>query len=285
MPAELTRISGARARAVFALTQLLSWPALFPLFRVVQKLCFHAMNRTSAGFLPVTHTGERHVAQRVLRRVPSGYQAVIIDCGANYGSYSSMILDECRAARVSATLHLFEPSTQCHAELLTRFASDSVSVRIHHAAVSNTSGRAPIFFAWPGAGGTSLSSGTSRIQGTSSLGQHSEDVTTVALDDFCEREGITAIDLLKLDIEGAELQALAGAEKLIGRGAIAAIQFELGAAALPVGVNLYQFWVHYSERFDFHLVLTHGLTRIDDYAPDLECFYAASTFLMLRKSN
>lgn len=285
MPAKLKRISGARARAVYALTELLSWPALVPVFRVVQKLCFHAMNRTSAGFLPVTHTGERHVARRVLRGVPSGHHAVILDCGANYGAYAAMLLDECRDAHVSATLHLFEPSTQCHAELLTRFASQSVSVRIHQAAVSNVSGRAPIYSAWPGAGGTSLSSETSAIQGTSALGQHSEDVATVALDDFCEREKITAIDLLKLDIEGAELQALFGAEKLIARGAIRAIQFELGAAALPVGVNLYQFWTKYSDRFDFHLVLTHGLMRIDEYAPDLECFYAASTFLMLRKAS
>lgn len=272
-------------RVLRALTEVLSWPALFPVFRAIQKLCLHAMNRTTAGFLTVDYTGERHVVQRVLRGVPRGREAVILDCGANLGAYTAMVLAECRRAQAGAVLHLFEPSTHCHGQLVTRFAPHADAVHIHHAAVSDTSGRAPIFFAWPGAGGTSLSSETSRIQGTSSLGEHSEDVATVSLDDFCAREGIAAIDLLKLDIEGAELRALAGAAQLIERGAIAAIQFELGSAALPVGVNLYLFWTQYAERFDFYLVMVHGLKRIDDYAPDLECFYAASTFLMVRKGS
>lgn len=275
----------AKERVLWTLTQLLSWPALFPLFRGLQKLCMHAMNRTTAGFLPVSDTGERRVAAQVVRRVRTSRPAVIFDCGANIGAYTAMVLAECEAARVTASVHMFEPSSQCHRQLETRFAAQSASVHLHHAAVSDESGRASIFFAWPGAGGTSLSSETSRIQGTSSLGQHSEDVATITLDDFCAQAGIAEIDLLKLDIEGAELRALAGAEQLIERGAIGAIQFELGSAALPVGSNLYQFWVRYAERFDFYLVMVHGLKRIDDYAPDLECFYAASTFLMLRKSK
>jgi FkbM family methyltransferase len=276
------RVGVARNRVLFVLTRLLSWPALFPVFHTLQKFCLHAMNRTSAGFLPVSQTGERHVLQYVLSHVAPGRTAVVIDCGANIGVYSELVLTESRRQGVSVSLHVFEPSAHCQDQLAVRLAS-SPGVRIHQAAVSNQSGRAAIYYAWPGAGGTSFSSETSRIQGTSSLGQHSEDVDTVTLDEFCATAHIAAVDLVKLDIEGAELQALAGAARLIEDGRIDAIQFELGSAALSVGANLFKFWTQYSSRFEFYLVMTHGLRRIDDYSTDLECFYAASTFLLLRR--
>lgn len=276
-------LPGVKASAILLLTQLLSWPTLFGVFRFVQKICLHAMNRTSAGFLPVTRTGEPQAVRRVLRGLSSRRDVTILDCGANVGAYTDMVLAECRRAGVGATLHLLEPSSHCYELLAKKYGAQSGAVHVHQLAVFSQSGRAPLFFAWPGAGGTSLSSETSKIQGTGPLGQHSEDVATVSLDDFCAREGIATIDLLKLDIEGAELAALAGAAKMIERGAIGAIQFELGAAALPVGANLYQFWARYSGRFQFYLVMVHGLKRLDAYLPDLECFYAASTFLLVRR--
>lgn len=283
--AKRARVTGLSNRILLILIQLCSWPALFPVFRALQKFSLHAMNRTSAGFLPVTHTGERFVLTQALTAVGTSRAAVILDCGANQGAYSRMVLAESARMRVPVQLHMFEPSSHCCVDLKARFASAGATVDVHEAAVSNETGRASIYFAWPGAGGTSLSDQTSHIQGTSDLGQHAEDVATIALDDFCESHHITEIDLLKMDIEGAELRALEGATRLIARRAIGAIQFELGSAALPVGSSLYKFWVRYAADFDFYLVMAHGLRRIHDYAPDLECFYAASTFVLLRKGR
>ena len=283
--AKRARVTGLSNRILLILIQLCSWPALFPVFRAFQKFSLHAMNRTSAGFLPVTQTGERLVVTRVLSTVGASREAVVLDCGANQGAYSEMVLAEADRNAVRARLHLFEPSSHACEHLRQTFAARGANVEVHELAVSNATGTASIYFAWPGAGGTSLSDQTSHIQGTSGFGQHSEDVRTVALDDFCEERGITEIDLLKMDIEGAELRAMEGATRLIARGAIRAVQFELGSAALPVGSSLYRFWVRYAADFDFHLVMAHGLRRIDDYAPDLECFYAASTFVLLRKGR
>jgi hypothetical protein len=52
--------------------------------------------------------------------------------------------------------------------------------------------------------------------------------TTVALDEYCARRGIERIDLLKLDAEGAEVDVLDGAARLLGRGAVRAILVEVG---------------------------------------------------------
>lgn len=278
------KISGAPAWMVFALSRLFSWPALFGPVQAIHKLCWHLMNRTSAGYLPVTHTGERRVLTDVLAATPSNRPVVVFDCGANLGDYSLLVLAEARRAGRDVSLQLFEPSNETFQALTQRMAAHHSVARAHCLAVSETSGRLPIYFAWPGAGGTSLSAATSWVQGTGTLPLSSADVDAVSLDDFCEREGITHIDLLKMDIEGAELLGLQGARRLIERGAIGAVQFELGSAALPFGVSLYQFWVRYADQFEFFVVLAHGSKRIDAYSPDLECFFGASTFVMRRRT-
>ena len=50
-------------------------------------------------------------------------------------------------------------------------------------------------------------------------GQSSEAdiIQTISIDDFCESQGITRVDLIKFDIEGGELDALNGGIKTIKR--------------------------------------------------------------------
>lgn len=279
------RIVGRPAWMVFALSRLFAWPVLFAPVQAVHRLLWHLMNRTSAGYLPVAHTGERRVIAEALAAVASTRAAVVFDCGANLGDYSAVVLHEAQRAGRDVALQLFEPSLETARQLQARMAPHGDVVAVHVLAVAEVSGPQSIYFAWPGAGGTSLSPATSWIQGTGSFASSSAQIDAVSLDDFCEREGIAHIDLLKLDIEGAELLALQGADRLIAQGAISVVQFELGAAALPFGASLYQFWTRYTEQFEFFLVLAHGLKRIDTYSPDLECFYAASTFVMRRRDS
>lgn len=73
----------------------------------------------------------------------------------------------------------------------------------------------------------------------SSLGrvQTSKIVETIkvpveTIDGFAKAEGVDTIDLLKLDVEGYELEALKGAETMIRDGKIAAILFEVSTEVL-----------------------------------------------------
>lgn len=52
-------------------------------------------------------------------------------------------------------------------------------------------------------------------------------VRTVSLDTFCSDRGIETIDILKMDIQGGELQALTGGVGLLERGAISLIALEV----------------------------------------------------------
>lgn len=59
-----------------------------------------------------------------------------------------------------------------------------------------------------------------------------ESVPCVSLDDFCAERGISRIALLKIDIEGAEPEAFAGAEGLLTSHAIERIVFEISIPPL-----------------------------------------------------
>ncbi|MBJ7901327.1 MAG: FkbM family methyltransferase [Cyanobacteria bacterium RI_101] len=64
---------------------------------------------------------------------------------------------------------------------------------------------------------------------------HLEEVVAVTIDEYCVEKGITKIDLLKIDIEGAEYQALLGARKMLKQKKIKCIIFEFGQTTYDMG--------------------------------------------------
>ena len=52
------------------------------------------------------------------------------------------------------------------------------------------------------------------------------DIETTTIDDFCQEEGITEIDFLKVDVQGADLKVIQGGKKILG-SSILAIQTEV----------------------------------------------------------
>lgn len=61
-------------------------------------------------------------------------------------------------------------------------------------------------------------------------------------DDYLERNGITQVDLLKIDTEGSELQVLRGFRRSLEADRIRAVQFEYGYAAIYSGGLLYRMY-------------------------------------------
>ncbi len=147
---------------------------------------------------------------------------VVIDVGANAGVYSLAALAVNRAAAV----HAFEPTPEIAIRLRETASLNQLGqLHVHDAAVFNEDGRASLrrFRGESGA-----NEGMNFI--TAWVGNEAESVRTVSLDSFCEGLGIDRIDLLKLDIQGQEHRALAGATKLLHAGRIGTIFTELNWA-------------------------------------------------------
>jgi len=68
------------------------------------------------------------------------------------------------------------------------------------------------------------------VDGTPAGPVAQQSVQAVTLDDYCSKNGIQQIDLLKLDVEGAEVEALSGADRLLREGKIGCLLFEVSEA-------------------------------------------------------
>lgn len=168
--------------------------------------------------------------QRLLEGSPV---RVVMDVGANVGD----TVHQYRALFPAATIHAFEPFPDVHRQLAERFATDP-HVRAHQRAVTDAAGTRRLYVndvhvtnsllplnpasaAWAGASAQGL--------------DRTVDVPAVTLDQFCAAEGLTRIDLLKMDIQGGEGMALEGAAALLAQRAVRLIYLEVEFAPLYDG--------------------------------------------------
>jgi FkbM family methyltransferase len=62
-----------------------------------------------------------------------------------------------------------------------------------------------------------------------------EEISATTVDDYCAGKGIEQIDLLKIDTEGAELQVMKGARKMLKSGRVKCLTFEFGQTTFDMG--------------------------------------------------
>ncbi len=62
-----------------------------------------------------------------------------------------------------------------------------------------------------------------------------EKVSAVTIDEYCRRNNIKQIDLLKIDVEGAELQVMRGASEMLEGKRIKCLSFEFGQTTFDMG--------------------------------------------------
>lgn len=137
--------------------------------------------------------------------------SVIFDVGAHVGIYSLVASLANPAARVYA----FEPLKQTRDRLLTNLAQNSAAhVEVSPFALGDAIEEATLYCAHRG---IPMSSSLSRefMSRTVATPLIAEAVAVTTIDEFCSWREISKIDLIKLDIEGLEPQALRGMSRLL----------------------------------------------------------------------
>jgi FkbM family methyltransferase len=154
------------------------------------------------------HPDHRHLGWNPVEyaafRAATPRGSVVLDVGANVGAYAVLFG---RWVGAEGRVYAFEPSAAALEGLRAHLALNGVEgvVRAVHAAVSDRPGRAVL------AGG----GGSGRLTDDGNPG--GETVTTVTIDEFCAARGASPA-LVKVDVEGWELEALRGARETIARG-------------------------------------------------------------------
>ena len=201
----------------------------------------------------------------IARLLGPGDVKLCIDIGGNVGNYTAALLQAFPTARVVT----FEPSSTNIAKLSARFGLDA-RVTLVPAAVSDTEGSAQLWADTPGSG---LGSLTKRDLSFRNLGfDASEEVRTIRFEDYWRDALASApIDILKLDIEGHELDALRGAGAAIAQ--TRAVQFEFGGTNIDTRTYFKDFWDFFTTRgFTLHRITPFGPLRLSRYSEREEIF-------------
>jgi FkbM family methyltransferase len=167
---------------------------------------------------------ERDVIDVALRLLEPGMTAV--DVGANIGAFTAAFA---RAVGPGGHVHAFEPLEEARRRLVRTLELNSLgNVTVSASALSDTVGESNLFSYGPGfESWSTLSPRTIELADRTLEAATSQVVETTTLDDYCESAGITSIDLLKIDVEGAEQRVLDGAVRLLEQARIASVIVEV----------------------------------------------------------
>ncbi len=228
------------------------------------------------------HTSGEISLVRHLQSYPAAQGPLtVLDVGANVGKFSGLIREHCEMHRIN--IHAFEPSTSAF-EKLTQAHSDCPAIRLNNAALGAQPGTATLYFDQPASGLGSLTKRDLDHVGKQMDLTQSVQVTT--LDHYCEQQGIQHIHLLKIDVEGHELDVLQGAAKMFADQRIDAVTFEFGGCNIDTRTyfrDFYQFFDH--QAMSIYRITPRGYLRlIKRYRETNEQFITTNYFATRRKA-
>lgn len=159
---------------------------------------------------------------------------IIFDIGAHCGDTTAAYAKHFTGSMIYG----FEPFPDSCNKLRARFG-DNPMIKIVQSAISNKSGVMD-FYSNADSATNSLLPATSEAEKWADLPddmllKNIVKVKATTVDEFCAKEEIGRIMILKMDLQGGELLALEGAEKMLTRRAISIVYSELLFVPLYVG--------------------------------------------------
>lgn len=250
-----------------------AWRSLFP--RLQRSLPIHhgnpvlaKLDRAATVFHHLYENGHYDPATNgeawLLRQLSLLRPTVILDVGANRGDYALQALEACPYARV----HSFEPMPAVFAQLQAAFGQHPRAT-LHQLALADQEGELSFWFDPTNTGNTSAVPG---VQSAIHQLQSPELIKapTQRLDQFCEQNDIEQISLLKIDVEGFEVNVLRGAGELLASGSIQCIQIEYGKANLFSRYFIHDYMRDFGDHYAIGKLYPNAIHWFDTYSADLD---------------
>lgn len=161
--------------------------------------------------------------QEKLLKLSRTQAPVIFDVGAHYGA----TVAQYRALFPKSRIYAFEPYPESF-EMLRRRTAGDASVHRVNSAVADHPGKRTLFVNHRDDTNSLLPRAIGRRYYPLDAGPRGAiEVEAVTLDDFVNQNGVDRIDILKMDIQGGELDALKGASKILAEGRCSVIYTEI----------------------------------------------------------
>lgn len=203
---------------------------------------------------------------------------VIFDVGANKGQYAQLA----RKHHPRALIYSFEPHPASFKCLIDQVKDQEF--KAFNIGLGAEEGELNLYDYTdePGSEHASLCEGV-----MSNLYDRAYTSTTVkveSLDGFCKKYEVRFIDLLKIDVEGYELEVLKGARNLIEEGKVSIIQFEFNANHVFSKVSMSDF-KGVLKGFDFYRLLPDGMVDISTESTLFTEIYAFQNIVAVKKAQ
>ncbi len=229
---------------------------------------------TGAG---VSASGETVILDRLKKSTKGPYR--IFDVGSNRGQFLTMALEHMKGEDVE--VHCFEPGKQTFAHLSTT-AAGRPKVHLNNIGLGAEQSEAVLHYDHAGSEIASLTKRKLEHYGVNY--ESSETVVIDTVDNYCAAKGIDRIDLLKVDIEGHELDCFKGAKDMFAKKAIGIVTLEFGGANIDTRTYFRDFWYFFEQMgMDLYRITPSGyLFKLEDCFETQEQF-RTTNFLAIRK--
>lgn len=235
-----------------------------------QKMHFFALKGMNYNLVG---SGEKNVLKKVLAGTEDK-AIIIIDAGANVGQFADMALS---LIPKKARIYSFEPSANTFQKLEANI-QDSRVIKVNKG-LGDEEKQIVLYSSQTGS--TTASVFQRNISGELQTDHEKIQITT--LDLFAAEIGLEEIHFLKVDVEGADLDVLKGAKRLLKNRKIKFIQFEFGGTQIAPRVFLRDFYELLERDYCLYRVLSDGLQNIEPYSEHYEIFSYANYLAILKE--
>ena len=242
-------------------------------FETLHSIALAGMN---FGNLDPKTSGERYLLEHMFQ---TEKDLIIFDVGANKGQYLNQLESVFDG---SAIVHAFEPSKFAYEKLFEAHG------RKRHISLVNVGlGRTrqqsvPLYSVKFGDTGSSLV--RKEIPNHKSPPQaHQESIELYNLDEYVKSNNIPQITLLKIDVEGYELEVLKGGSSVLDDGRIKYIQFEFGENAMGHGLFFLDLYKYLIPKYRICRFVKDGWIELNEYDLRMEIFTGCN-FLAIHRN-
>ena len=201
---------------------------------VILKVVQYLMGIGAGG--DIENSGENSIIP-FIKKI-SAKPNVVIDVGANQGQFLNLLRSGYRSHE-DYSVHCFEPSKYTF-DLLVNNCKSSDNVIFKNLALAQNIGELTLYYPFVGTGYASLTKRSMDHYGLDF--KNSETVSVTSLDTYCSNNAIDHISLLKIDVEGHELDVILGAKLLFQDGRIDCCTFEFGGAHVDTQTSFKVFY-------------------------------------------
>ena len=141
-----------------------------------------------------------------------------LDIGANFGQYTLL---GAKLVGTAGRVIAFEPEPVSFAWLDDNVRRNGLAqVRLESIALGERAATLELYVGSPD------NLGTTSFRKQYNFSGRTVPVPVRTLDEYCATEGVARVDAIKIDVEGAELSVLRGAEKVLASGPTLVVEFE-----------------------------------------------------------